>query len=356
MRAKLPAMDRATVDVYERDAAAWIARKHRPVPAALTDLAARAHGVVGDLGCGPGWHSAHLGADVVALDAAWSMVTRVRDHAPAAWPVRGDVERLPLRRGALGGVWAHKCYQHLPAERLPLALAELHDAMAVGAPLHLRVTSQRAAPDPDDRFAGRLFACWRADRLHDVVTGAGFAVESLTDDGVEWLDVVATRARTLADTVGPDMRLLAVGLNPSMYAADAGRAFARPGNRFWRAAREAGVVTREHDPYHALRVDGLGLTDLVKRATARADALGRDEYRAGIARVARLVEWLRPGAVCFVGLTGYRVAVDRRAAAGWQPAPFGGRPCYVMPNPSGVNGHASAAVLAAHLAAAAAGP
>jgi TDG/mug DNA glycosylase family protein len=125
--------------------------------------------------------------------------------------------------------------------------------------------------------------------------------------------------------------------------------FARPGNRFWPAATAAGLVTRTHDPVHALRVDGVGMTDLVKRATPRADELTRDEFVHGAGRVERLVEWLRPRAVCFVGLSGYRAAVDRRAATGWQPEPFGGRPAYVMPNPSGVNAHATPAVLTEHL-------
>jgi TDG/mug DNA glycosylase family protein len=97
----------------------------------------------------------------------------------------------------------------------------------------------------------------------------------------------------------------------------------------------------------------VGMTDLVTRATPRASALAPQEYRDGAARVERLVRWLRPGAVCFVGLEGWRSAVDRRAAPGPQPRPFGGRPAYVMPSTSGLNAHASRPELAAHLRAAA---
>ena len=95
------------------------------------------------------------------------------------------------------------------------------------------------------------------------------------------------------------------------------------------------------------------MTDLVKRATPRADELDAGEFRTGAQRVERLVEWLAPGAVCFVGLSGYRAAVEKKAVAGWQPQPFGGRPAYVMPNPSGLNAHATPAILADHLRAAA---
>jgi TDG/mug DNA glycosylase family protein len=96
------------------------------------------------------------------------------------------------------------------------------------------------------------------------------------------------------------------------------------------------------------------MTDLVKRATVGAAELSTAEYRAGTERVRRLVEWLQPRAVCFVGLTGWRAAVDRKAVAGIQPDGFGGRPAYVMPNPSGLNAHATPAILAEHLRAAAA--
>ncbi|MDQ1448965.1 MAG: double-stranded uracil-DNA glycosylase [Actinomycetota bacterium] len=66
------------------------------------------------------------------------------------------------------------------------------------------------------------------------------------------------------------------------------------------------------------------------------------------------MHWLRPQCVCFVGVTGYRVAIDRRAALGWQAQPFGGVPTYVMPNTSGLNAHAKPADFAEHLRAVAA--
>ena len=40
------------------------------------------------------------------------------------------------------------------------------------------------------------------------------------------------------------MRLLVCGLNPSVYSADAGVGYARPGNRFWPALRLAGLTDR----------------------------------------------------------------------------------------------------------------
>lgn len=219
-----------------------------------------------------------------------------------------------------------------PHEGLPVALTRLHRATAVATAVHVRVSGG-----------------WERARLPRIIEGAGFSCDDVTAGTRARLDVGATRLRTLPDTVGEEMTTLLVGLNPSELSADRGIPFARPGNRFWPAALAAGLVTRDRDPDHALRAHGVGMTDLVKRATARADQLAPDEYRAGAERLEALVEWLQPGSVCFVGLTGYRVAVDRTAKTGRQSQPFGGRPAYVMPNPSGINAHATPAGLAEHL-------
>ncbi len=343
-------MDRRTVDVYEHNVESWIEHRRRPRPAALDSFVARVPaGVRADVGCGPGWHSGDLGTPVVAFDAAVAMAAQVRTFAPTAWPLVADLERLPFRAGALAGAWAHKSYMHIADDHLPMALAELHRAVALGGAVHIQVTSDPLQQNVDDRFPGRHFTWWPPARLRDVVEGAGFTIDEFVDDGEEWIDVEATRAHMLADTVGPDMRVLFVGLNPGLLSADRGVSFARPGNRFWPAALAAGHVTRPHDPLHALRVDHVGMTNLVRRATRTASELTRAEYADGATRLARLVQWLRPACVCFVGITGYREAIDKGAALGWQPAAFAGAPTYVMPNTSGLNAHAKPADFVEHL-------
>ncbi|HJV08055.1 MAG TPA: mismatch-specific DNA-glycosylase, partial [Acidimicrobiales bacterium] len=137
-----------------------------------------------------------------------------------------------------------------------------------------------------------------------------------------------------------------------LVAADAGLGFAGPSNRFWRAAVASGLLTHPRDPLGCLVHDRVGMTDMVKRATPSAGALSAEEYRAGAERVRRLVEWLQPGLVLFVGLAGWRAAVDRTAVAGRQPEPFAGVAAYVMPSTSGLNAHSRPADLAAHMAAA----
>ncbi len=295
-----------------------------------------------DLGSGTGRYTPYLGSPVLALDASGAML----GLADSGIRVRADLEALPLRRGALGGAWANASYQHVPRLRLPLTLARLHDALAVGAPASIGF----AVPGDDD-FPGRLFESWDREDAVRLLQGAGFDVEHVATAGDSPV-LTAVRARTLPDLVGPGMRMIVCGLNPSLYAADRGVGFARPGNRFWPAALAAGLVSRDRDPWHALAVHGVGFTDLVKRATVRADELTVDEYRDGVRRVTWLVGLLQPAVLCVVGLAGWRAAVDRRAAVGPQPDGLGGVPVYLMPNPSGLNARATVVSLAAHLEAA----
>lgn len=163
-------------------------------------------------------------------------------------------------------------------------------------------------------------------------------------------------ALTLPDWVAPGMRLLICGLNPSIYAAQARVPFARPGNRFWAALLAAGLATVDRDPDHALTHHGIGFTDLVKRATVAASELSTDEYAAGLRRVERLCRRYRPGALCMVGLAGWRAAADRKATTGWQQRRLGGVPVYVMPNTSGLNASTQLDGFVEHLRAAAAQP
>ena len=222
-----------------------------------------------------------------------------------------------------------------------------------GAPEALRALHRRTVPGEvvAVRVVGRGAAAWAGRHLVDCLVGGGFR-DVVVGEGADPAVATAVRDRSLADSVGSGMRLLCVGLNPSLVAADAGVGYAGASNRFWPAAVAAGLVPAPRDVDAALAA-GVGLTDLVKRATPRAAELDPVEYAAGVGRVERLVRWLRPQVVAFVGLTGYRAAVDRTAGVGFQPTRFGGRPAYVLPSTSGANAHATSADLVAHLRAAA---
>ena len=351
-----------TVEVYQTRAVEWAERRTFRTDAAeeFTRAAAAsgADGPVVDLGCGPGWHLPSLPDGTIALDATPAMLDQVPEHLPGAPRVLADLRDLPFARHSIGGAWADRSYVHLHREQVPMALWDLHRCVQVGGLVRLVLFSGDAdhARYGDDDFPGRWFSHWPETLLADVLEGAGFDVERFVvapRGNDDHLEVWMRRARTLADTVGPDMRLLLVGLNPSLVAADAGVGFHRNGNRAWPALRAAGLASMDRDARHLLVHDGIGMTDLVKRASPRADELTRDEFRHGLERLDRLCAWLRPAAVCVLGLTGWRAAVDRHASIGQQDRHLGGRPVYLMPNPSGVNAHVSLDDLAEHLRAAA---
>jgi TDG/mug DNA glycosylase family protein len=305
---------------------------------------------IADLGSGTGAYVPDLsqaGNTVVAVDAAANMLARV--PAPAL-RVRADLCALPFRRHSLGAGWARNSYIHVRADHLPIALAHLHHALPTGAPVTVSVMADDWVSSDD--LPGRSFFGVDDKAIAAILEGAGFedsTVERAPDKPI-W--VSARRARTLPDFVGPRMRLLICGLNPSIVSADAGFGYARGSNRFWRAATEAGIVTHPKNPWLTLRRDRVGMTDLVKRPTVGSKELSRDEYRHGANRVRRLVEWLRPKVICFVGLEGWRAAIDPKAKAGVQPSKFGGAPAYVMPSTSGINAHTQMADHVGHLRAA----
>lgn len=354
-------MHRPTVEIYEGRAADYAAARpprHRTRARRLAASAGAGAAPIADLGCGPGGYLADLasgGRPVVAFDGARAML-ELAGHRPC---VQGELERPPFARHRLAAAWARNSYLHVAAADLPLALAGLHHGLAVGAPVVLSlIEGDGEGALPGDDLPGRTFTLWRSPRLADVLAGAGFGavrierVKRRDGHGPPSLWASASRACTLPDFTGPGLRHLVCGLNPSVVAADAGFGFAGATNRFWRVAAAAGLVSRDRDPWHAVAVDRVGMTDLVKRATPRASEVAAAEYREGADRTRRLVEWLRPGSVIFVGLEGWRVAVDRRARPGWQPDGFGGVPAYVMPSTSGLNARVSAAELTDHLRAA----
>jgi double-stranded uracil-DNA glycosylase len=152
----------------------------------------------------------------------------------------------------------------------------------------------------------------------------------------------AARGRTIPDLVGAQVRVLLVGINPSLYSGWTGTHFARPGNRLWRTLHEAGFTADRLHPNDSegILAAGLGITNLVARATARADELSDDEVRAGVAPLRRLVRRSRPAYVAFLGISTYRVAFDvPRAVIGRQDRTFAGAGTWVLPNPSGLNAH-----------------
>jgi double-stranded uracil-DNA glycosylase len=161
---------------------------------------------------------------------------------------------------------------------------------------------------------------------------------------------------SVPDLVGPGLRLLFVGINPGLWTAATQTHFAHPGNRFYPALRLAGIVDRDLDRAGGMSDDdrryligrGIGNTNLVNRATVRADELTRAELVAGADRLRAFVTEHRPRVVAVAGITAYRTAFRRpKARAGRQDEPLVDAELWVVPNPSGLNAHETIASLAA---------
>ena len=350
---------RETKAAYEADAAGWTRRAVEPGQTELAEkLRADSSGLCLDLGCGPGWHLDLL-APSIGLDLSREMTKLAHKHGPV---VQGDLTVLPFARESIGGIWASRTIVHLPRTEVPAALAEMHRVMKSDATAHIWLFEgdDEAVQFDNDSLPGRTFSYWPPELLRRTLEGAGFRVdeftrwEAPTKSGVPIGQIIAsvTRLWSLPDYVSSGMKLLICGLNPSPGSADSGVGFHRAGNRFWPAAIQAGLVTRDRDPRHALAEHGVGMTDMVKRPTRRADEVDRTEFEAGFERLDRLCEWLQPDRICIVGLAGWRQAVDRKAQRGWQTQTLGGRPVYLMPSTSGLNAHDTIDSLGDHLRAA----
>jgi double-stranded uracil-DNA glycosylase len=153
-------------------------------------------------------------------------------------------------------------------------------------------------------------------------------------------DLAAARRLTIPDVAAPGLRVLFSGINPGLYSAATGYHFARPGNRFWPALHQSGFTPRQFRPdeQDQLLDLGLGITNIVDRATARADELTAQELRDGGAALLAKAGRLRPRWLAVVGVTAYRTAFGQAdAAVGPQELTVADTRLWVLPNPSGLN-------------------
>ncbi|MCX2924853.1 G/U mismatch-specific DNA glycosylase [Streptomyces sp. NEAU-W12] len=157
----------------------------------------------------------------------------------------------------------------------------------------------------------------------------------------------------MPDVAADGLHVLFCGINPGLMTAATGHHFARPGNRFWPALHRSGFTPRLLVPseQEELLSYGLGITNVVARASARADELSAEEYREGGRLLALKVDRLRPRWLAVLGVTAYRVAFDDRGAkVGPQARTIGDTRVWVLPNPSGLNAHWTPAALAEEFA------
>jgi TDG/mug DNA glycosylase family protein len=168
-------------------------------------------------------------------------------------------------------------------------------------------------------------------------------------------ELEAFRDATLPDFLGPDVRLLFVGINPGLWTAATQAHFSRRGNRFYPALYRAGITDHLIDASSGFREEdrqqlldrGIGITNLVARATARADELSAAELVEGGRELEKTIARSGAKVAAVLGITAYRQAFGQpKAATGKQPERLGGAQLWVVPNPSGLNAHSTVDSLA----------
>ena len=153
--------------------------------------------------------------------------------------------------------------------------------------------------------------------------------------------------KRLTDHIRPGVRILFVGINPSLRSAATGHHFAGYSNRFWRLLFESKLLSEPLTYQDDWRLPdwGLGLTNIIQRPSAGIDALKPSEYATGRKRLVAIVQLYHPHAVALLGVTIYRTLFPEyrteHIRLGLQTKTLADRPVFVLPNPSGRNAHYS---------------
>lgn len=152
---------------------------------------------------------------------------------------------------------------------------------------------------------------------------------------------------TLPDYLEPGLDIVLVGINPGAYSVRVGHHYARPGNRFWKAANRAGLFGEPLGPDSDSRVleFGIGLTDVVKRPTPTARDLRAADYRRWAPALKEKIRRFQPRIVCFQGIGGYRnylrygegFPAPPRLRPGRQACTVKSSVVFLVPSPSGLN-------------------
>ena len=153
----------------------------------------------------------------------------------------------------------------------------------------------------------------------------------------------AAALKTVEDVIAPGLKVLFCGINPGLYTAYTGNHFAGPSNRFYPTLYASGFTPRllRPDEKNLLLDYGLGITNVVARASRSANELTVEEYRRGAAILARKARRYQPCWLAVLGVIAYRTAFERpKAELGEQSDHrIGGTRVFVLPNTSGLNAH-----------------
>ncbi len=153
-------------------------------------------------------------------------------------------------------------------------------------------------------------------------------------------EIIAAKNKTIDDVIDYNLKILFCGINPGLYTAAIGHNFGRSGNRFWPSLFEAGFTPEILSPFDEKKLlnYGLGITNFVARATAKADEIQKEEFIEGGEILKEKIKKYKPKILAVLGIGAYRIAFDKsKAKVGLQEENIGETKIWVLPNPSGLN-------------------
>ncbi len=141
------------------------------------------------------------------------------------------------------------------------------------------------------------------------------------------------------DVLGPNLRVVFVGINPGRFSDAAHAHFANPRNDFWRLLHAAGFTSRLYDPHEqfALLDEGIGVTNAAGRTTPGSGDLRRADFAGSAERLEVLARQLRPRWLAFVGKEAYRGTFNERPELGLQERTLAETRLFVLPSTSPAN-------------------
>ncbi|MFF9479352.1 class I SAM-dependent methyltransferase [Streptomyces sp. NPDC014733] len=150
----------------------------RAVLAAFAELVrAAGPGPVAELGCGPGYLTAHLrelGLDAFGIDLTPAMIDLAREAYPGLRFEVGSMDALDIADGTLRAVVSWYSVIHTPPEELPAYFAEFRRVIAPGGHLLLGFFEAEGGPlTPFDHKVTTAYR-WPIDDLAELAGKAGF--------------------------------------------------------------------------------------------------------------------------------------------------------------------------------------
>ena len=153
---------------------------------------------------------------------------------------------------------------------------------------------------------------------------------------------------TLPDYIDYGLKILSVGLNPSIPSAELGFYFANPRNRFWRAFNQAKIIDVEITPtpdihMYLLKQYGIGFTDVAKRVSAMGHELRANDFKSDAPLLREKIQCYAPDLVWFHGKVAmnkfmhYAYDVKKKWQWGFNDVGVINAKIFISPNPSPAN-------------------